>query len=240
MLEVLQTSAKVFVSAEAGAAGVITSSDPGLLAGVWYFIATWHDGSTLFLQINNGIIDSNAGSGSGSPVGSFDLGAIGDGNSPLNGMLDSVMIWDRFLSQPERSEVWNGGQGISCASIFPATVPVTDYPVFEKAIVLRSFKKVKLGQAVTISVNIKDILTSPGQRISASSFVLPQIQLYNPDGTVKVSFVNMNWTDAGFYIYQHQTLNTDMAGLYSVRFRAVNITSTALTDKLVAFTAVSS
>ena len=108
-------------------------------------------------------------------------------------------------------------------------------PTFNKIIMEREFLLVEAGQAVTLLCNIQDVITTPGQRFNFNPGTTPQLEIYNPDGTTKVTFANMNFVSAGFYNYQHQTISTDQKGIYTARFKAVNGTMTALTDKIVVF-----
>ena len=108
-------------------------------------------------------------------------------------------------------------------------------PTFNKIIMEREFQLVEAGQAVTLLCNIQDIMTTPGQRFNFNPGTTPQIEIYNPDGTTKVTFANMNFISAGFYNYQHQTLVNDQKGIYLARFKAINGTMTGLTDKIAVF-----
>ncbi len=109
-------------------------------------------------------------------------------------------------------------------------------PTVNKAIMEREFQKVEAGQAVALIINLQDIMTSPGQRFNFDVTTQPQIEIYNPDNTTKVAFVNMNHIgQVGYYNYQHQTLTTDFTGIYTARFKSVNGTMTCLTDKMVVF-----
>jgi len=108
-------------------------------------------------------------------------------------------------------------------------------PTFVKIIMEREFQLVEAGQAVTLLASIQDIMTTVGERFNFDPGTTPQIEIYNPNGTTKVAFANMNFVSTGLYNYQHQTLVTDQIGLYTARFKAVNGTMTGLTDKLLVF-----
>lgn len=108
-------------------------------------------------------------------------------------------------------------------------------PTFDRVLMEREFQLVRAGQAVTVIASIKDIMTTPGQRYQFNPGTTPQIQLYNPDGTVKVAWVNMVFIATGLYNYQHQTTTSDQLGNYTAQFRATNGTMTGITDKLLVF-----
>lgn len=109
-------------------------------------------------------------------------------------------------------------------------------PTLDRAIVAPEFAKVEAGQAVAIVINIKDIMTTVGERFDFNPATTPQIEIYDPVSTIKVTFTNMNFVGVtGYYNYQHQTLLADVKGPYTARFKAINGTMTMLTDKMVVF-----
>lgn len=109
-------------------------------------------------------------------------------------------------------------------------------PTLDRAIVEREFKRVEAGQAVAIIIDIKDIMTTVGERFDFNPATTPQIEIYDTVGVIKVAFTNMNFMGAtGYYIYQHQTLSADVKGVYTARFKAINGTMTMLTDKMAVF-----
>ncbi len=98
---------------DGGGAGVILSSS-NLSVGAWTFVVIWHDGTNLRLQMNNGTIASSAAVFRDiiGATGTFSFGAMGIGNTKLDGLVDSTQVWNRVLSAGERSTVWNSGAGI--------------------------------------------------------------------------------------------------------------------------------
>ena len=135
-----------------------------------------------------------------------------------------------FASNPTSPSVtydWN---------VFDWSFSVMDViPTFEMVIMEREFQLVEAGQAVTLLCSIQDIMTTPGQRFQFNPGTTPQIEIYNPGGTTKVVFTNMNFVSTGVYNYQHQTLAADEKGVYTARFKAVNGTMTGITDKVNVF-----
>lgn len=135
-------------------------------------------------------------------------------------------------------------------------------PTVNKTIIEREFQRVEIGQAIALIINLQNIMTSPGQRFNFDVFTPPQVEIYNPDNTVKVPFADMNHIgQVGYYNYQHQTtlggtfgggfdplsfdplsfatttfiIAADQTGIYTARFQAVNGTMTCFTDKMVVF-----
>lgn len=109
-------------------------------------------------------------------------------------------------------------------------------PTVNKVIVERGFRKVEQGQAVHVVVNIQDIMTTPGARYDFNPGTTPQIEIYNPDRTVKVALSNMVYlARTGHYGYQHQTDADDQVGIYTGRVKAVNGSMTAMSDLMVLF-----
>ncbi len=113
-------------------------------------------------------------------------------------------------------------------------------PTFNKVVMEREFQKVEFGQAVNILCSIQDIITTPGQRFQFNPSTIPQVQLYNPDNTIKFAWSNMTFVSTGIYVYQHQTLTTDPIGIYTAQFMAVDGTMTGRTDKRNVFEITSS
>jgi len=110
-------------------------------------------------------------------------------------------------------------------------------PVFNKTIIPRGMQKVEAGQAIAIMVQVQTVMSLIGERFNFNPDHNPDVQLYNPDGTVKVAWSSMNYIgNVGYYIYQHQTIQADQVGSYSGRFRATNGSMTALSDLQVLFT----
>ena len=121
-------------------------------------------------------------------------------------------------------------------NVFEWGFDVMDIPPAFKSIAIEpEFGIVEAGQAVAVVATIVDLTTTLGETIPFDPATLPEIEILNPDDTVKVAFTDMNFVETGKYQYQHQTLSTDQTGAYSVRLRAVDGTMTGLTTKTVAF-----
>jgi len=92
--------------------------------GVWYFIVAWHDATanTINIQVNNGTANSAAYSaGSYDDSGDFEIGAFPFYGNYFDGLIDEVGFWKRTLDSTERSDLYNGGAGLSYDDFAPAT-----------------------------------------------------------------------------------------------------------------------
>jgi hypothetical protein len=96
--------------------------------GVWYLVHAWYDyaAGQIGISVNAGTPNTAAFafpvSGNTQP---FSLGASLDGGSgtpvyPWDGLIDEVSFWKRVLSADERTELYNGGDGLP----YPFTVVV--------------------------------------------------------------------------------------------------------------------
>jgi hypothetical protein len=120
----LKTDGHLTIAFGGGFAGVIASSTAILTPDVEAFIMIWHDGDTVFLQVNNGVIDSAAGA-SFTVEGAmpFCIGAIGHTSAAdhtaarlfFHGAIDSVQKYGVALEdQEDRTQLWNNGKGVRC------------------------------------------------------------------------------------------------------------------------------
>jgi len=107
--------------------------------------------------------------------------------------------------------------------------------VFDAVIVDRYFRKIAVGQAVTLLAQVKDISSSPGQRVNFDPVSIPQVAIHNPDGSIKVDFAQCNFVNTGLYNYQHQTLLSDQLGMYTACFRLLNNSKSAVTAERIVF-----
>jgi hypothetical protein len=86
--------------------------------GVWYFIVAWHDSvaNTVNIQINNGTVNSVATStGVLDGTSEFDIGRFQSQNY-WNGRIDEVGFWKRVLTNTERTDLYNSGNGNTCSN----------------------------------------------------------------------------------------------------------------------------
>jgi hypothetical protein len=111
----------VYGSAAFGNSGVITASTFGTLStGTWYFFVAWHDSvaDTLNIQINNGTPESTSHTlGVFDSTAHFQIGSYSDFNEAFDGLIDQVGFWKRVLTAPERTSLYNSGNGLSYAAL---------------------------------------------------------------------------------------------------------------------------
>lgn len=107
------------VTSASGFANVVTvtGTSPGALStGQWYFLVYWLDISaqTLNLQINNGTVNSVACTHqSYDSTAQFRIGDSATNNFFFDGLIDEVGFWKRVLTTQERTDLYNGGNGLA-------------------------------------------------------------------------------------------------------------------------------
>lgn len=87
---------------------------------VWHFVNIWHDGSTLFMQIDNGTIYNIALNGTMLETNPLRLGTRTDVESnwyAYDGSIQNVGFWKRTLTAEERTALYNSGTGRSYSSL---------------------------------------------------------------------------------------------------------------------------
>jgi hypothetical protein len=98
-----------------GAANAEVSGDT-LSDGVWMFIVAWYSSADqkVYIQCDNGTPVEAAWTGgtqSSSGAG-FSIGGADVGGGHFNGSIDSVSFWKRVLTSQERTDLYNGGNGL--------------------------------------------------------------------------------------------------------------------------------
>ncbi len=94
----------------------------GLSLSTWHFLVAWHDSTNdlIWLQLDNGTPDSVASGGtlaSGTNAWTIGGDAALDTTKTWGGRIGPMMYWKgRILSSDERSQLWNGGSGLTYAS----------------------------------------------------------------------------------------------------------------------------
>jgi RHS repeat-associated protein len=93
---------------------IASSVDSGAVtADAWHTVIAWHDSveNTINIQVDNGLVQSKTfTSGTMNTTSPLTMGALPDGTYGLNGYLDEVAIYQRVLSGPERTWLYNNGQ----------------------------------------------------------------------------------------------------------------------------------
>jgi len=95
----------------------------------WYFVVFWRDtvAGTYNVQVNNGTVDSTVdGTNPNTSVFDVEIGRarLASTDSPMDGRIDQVGFWKRVLTTQERTDLYNGGAGLSYAAMTPDN-PVT-------------------------------------------------------------------------------------------------------------------
>lgn len=85
-----------------------------MTAAAWHLCIGIYDGTNAQTQVDNGAVTSTAHS-TDAPDGTSPLHIShrGDAAGYWNGRIDEVYIWKRALTLGERTELWNGGAGLS-------------------------------------------------------------------------------------------------------------------------------
>lgn len=114
----------VWDTATGGTATTLRANNFGAPStGVWYFIVAKHDPTANELSLSvNGVADTVSYSAGIRDSGvQFRIGSRGNDTSFTDGIIDEVGIWDRVLSTAEEVALYNGGDGMSYASIVAGT-----------------------------------------------------------------------------------------------------------------------
>lgn len=90
----------------------------------------------------------------------------------------------------------------------------------------------KRGTVVVVEATVKDPSEEPPILFNPTSIVL---NIWNPDGTVKVSSGAMSNISTGFYRYLHQTTGGDQLGAYTLDIVAVSGGNTSRVNTAVGF-----
>jgi hypothetical protein len=108
---------RFFVSSNgSGFTDLVGSSSGAISTATWYFVVMWFDtaAQTIYIQVNNGTVDSKniAVSALHDGTADFLISGINNGGAQLfNGRVDAVGVWRRVLTTSERSELYNSGTG---------------------------------------------------------------------------------------------------------------------------------
>lgn len=107
-----QTNAYIYLAA--GSQSVATGNT--LTPDVWHFVAFGHDGTQLYIEIDNSSVDTDVGANSASatPSGSVSWGGVYP-NNKMTVTLDEYGIWvgANALTSAHRSQLYNSGSGWS-------------------------------------------------------------------------------------------------------------------------------
>jgi hypothetical protein len=84
-------------------------------ATTWHYLAFWYDDVAQQLGVQFDTTVQTTPHTTGYPVANvpFSIGARADGNTEFDGRIDEVGIWSRVLTASERTQLYNGGAGIT-------------------------------------------------------------------------------------------------------------------------------
>jgi hypothetical protein len=84
-------------------------------ATTWHYFAFWYDDVAQEIRIQFDTTIYTRPHTTGYPVTNVPLsiGARADGNTAFDGRIDEVGIWSRVLTASERTQLYNGGSGIT-------------------------------------------------------------------------------------------------------------------------------
>lgn len=120
----LQSSDKfgIAFSSDGSADSVYLETTGTVTTGTWYCVHFWHDSvnNQIGISVNAGTADTTGYSG-GVYQGTSEF-CIGRTSGPTNyhywdGRIDEVALWSRVLTGAERTELYNGGAGLSYSEL---------------------------------------------------------------------------------------------------------------------------
>jgi hypothetical protein len=103
----------------------VTGSVNPVFTGTWYCVHAWHDPDTdvIGIAFNAGTpVTAAHTTGTRNLTAPFVIGAFytgGVGNGTFDGVIDQVGFWKRVLTGAERTQLYNGGAGLSYAAMNP-------------------------------------------------------------------------------------------------------------------------
>lgn len=94
----------------------LSFGDPSI--GTWCFVVAWHDvvDGSYNIQVNDGAVDSTPDTSFADSALDFQIGRYGT-SQYFDGLIDQVGFWKRVLTTQERTDLYNGGAGLSYAAL---------------------------------------------------------------------------------------------------------------------------
>ena len=112
--------------------GRIDTANGAVAVGTWLHIVAWHDSvnDVIGLALNAGTATTVAHTtGVQDTTAPFGIGAWGSGSEPFDGLIDEVGFWKRVLTSQERTDLYNGGAGLSYDSFGGASPQTLTVPL---------------------------------------------------------------------------------------------------------------
>jgi hypothetical protein len=108
---------------------VIANSLGAPSTGIWYFIIAWRESNGVMkIQVNDGTVDTGGTNATAyDDPGEFDMGFTNNLGNNLTAVIGPILFWKRVLSAAERTELYNGGAGLTYAAMSGAP-PATGLP----------------------------------------------------------------------------------------------------------------
>lgn len=90
------------------------------VVNTWYLVIGMHsvNDNKVYIQINDGSVDSGAGAGGVDSAAVFKIGTWSVGNNPMNGRIGPTAFWKSapggggVLTAEQRTALWNAGAGL--------------------------------------------------------------------------------------------------------------------------------
>jgi hypothetical protein len=105
-------------------------------------------------------------------------------------------------------------------------------PFMQKAVMQRGYRRTVSGNTVPVLLYIQQGDTTPGRLYSLNPETSTQIQVYNPDGTIKTAYTSMVNKSLGIYEAVILTASGDPKGQYQGDFKMINGDKTTVTEKV--------
>lgn len=110
-------------------------------------------------------------------------------------------------------------------------------PFMQKCVVGRGYKRLVAGSTVPVTLHIQEGDTTPGRLFSMNPDSV-QVQVYYPDGSVRVGYSHMTNRSLGIYSYHHTTFTYDPRGCYRGNFKMVSGDKVTITEPQLFFEVV--
>lgn len=100
---------RFFVTHRTGGETLLADTFGAVSTGVWYWVAAWWDGSTLYISVNNGTPDSVASATTASAT----VVSVGITDGAFDFLIDEVGMQVGAFTSEQREALYNSGSGIT-------------------------------------------------------------------------------------------------------------------------------